>query len=93
MIDPDKTLAEIRRLLDQDVGDHDTEVANLLCALDTYLSTGGRLPESWGLAHRPTKAVGQAGRRPIEVPADEPEPLGGPVPGLNGSHPPGDDHA
>jgi hypothetical protein len=85
MIDPDETLSKIRQAIDEGKVD---DAAEQFCLLDQLLTLGGKLPMTWAQAHRPTNRVGN-----IAVPMDEPEPLGGPVPGTNGWHMPEEPHA
>lgn len=98
MDDPDEALNEIRKLAERVIGEtpYVQDIVGMVRRfqdLDAYLSTGGHLPTAWSNAPRKGFTLRQRGLAPLHVPHPEPEPLGGPIPGCNGSHLPEDDDA
>lgn len=98
MFDPNEILSAVRQAVDRVLhGEHlddetAADVALRFRRLDEHLSGGGGLPNAWSQAPRPMTRVPMVGDRFIDVPDDEPEPLGGPVPGVDGSHLPEGSH-
>jgi len=51
-MDPTATLDEIRKLIEEDQGGTDPELADRILALDLWLSKGGFLPKQWSTTTR-----------------------------------------
>lgn len=79
--DPDELLSNMRLA----VMARSEKIAEFWQALDHHLSAGGDMPADWDRWEQAKRSV-LAGYEAVEI-----EPLGGPEPGVNGSHLPEDE--
>lgn len=80
-MDPNETLRQLRVFAQEVIGADDSSpvakhLASHVWALDQWLTGGGFLPNAWD--HGPYKRLRESA---------PPEPLGGPIPGVNGHLP------
>jgi hypothetical protein len=93
-MDPNETLREIRELVRPGAEAQDPDgarLSELVQALDEWLSKGGFAPAEWGDSIAPWSHTAAGRRWPDLGRRYNVEPLGGPHPGVNGSHLPEED--